>query len=499
LIRLQNEFTLGVNMTKPSNTLHRNTTRWAHFRFGIVGPLLSAPPESGALHETLKELVKKTWTHPITGEKVSFSQATLERWYYLALKSNDPVGALHTKKRKDLGLSRRMTVALKQALTQQYQEHPGWSYQLHTDNLKVLVNQHPELGPMVSYHTVLRYMKANNLKKQRKIKGRDTQGVLRARQRLAQLEVRSYEMDYVNALWHLDFHQGSCRILLPNGEWQKPVLLAIMDDRSRLICHAQWYLDETAETLVHGVMQALQKRGLPRALMSDNGAAMLACEFTSGLLKLGITHETTLPYSPYQNGKQEVFWGQIEGRLLAMLENQPELTLNLLNEATFAWIELEYHQKKHSEFNTTPMARYLAGPDLSRSCPNTSYLRDAFCTTQVRKQRRSDASFSLLGKRYEVPAAFRHLVELKIRYARWDLSKVTLVDPHSEQGIAQLYPQDKSANASGQRKRLQSSESLEIQPTNPTGIAPLLKELMAQFAATGLPPAYIPKEPHHDE
>ncbi len=39
----------------------------------------------------------------------------------------------------------------------------------------------------------------------------------------------------------------------------KALLLAIMDDRSRLVCHAQWYMDETVETLVHGLMQALQK------------------------------------------------------------------------------------------------------------------------------------------------------------------------------------------------------------------------------------------------
>ena len=28
----------------------------------------------------------------------------------------------------------------------------------------------------------------------------------------------------------------------------------------------------------------------------------------------------------------------------------------------------------------------------------------------------------------------------------------------------------------------------------PSGIAPLLRKLMAEYAATGLPPAYIPKE-----
>ena len=43
-------------------------------------------------------------------------------------------------------------------------------------------------------------------------------------------------------------------------------------------------LSETAEDLVHGFSQAIQKRGLPRALLTDNGAAMVSDEFTEGLL-----------------------------------------------------------------------------------------------------------------------------------------------------------------------------------------------------------------------
>jgi putative transposase len=481
-------------MTNQSNNQYTCETRWAHFRFSIIGPLLSRPPEKGSLQLALQELAQKTWRHPITGVSVSFSKSTIERWYYLALAKNDPVKALHTKRRADFGMSKQMGCALKQELQKQYREHPSWSYQLHTDNLRVLVKNQPELGGMVSYYTVLRYMKANNLTKQRKIRSKDTQGVMQARQRLEQLEVRSYEMDHVNALWHLDFHHGSCRILMSNGQWKKPLLLAIMDDRSRLVCHAQWYLDETAETLIHGFIQALQKRGLPRALMSDNGAAMIAEEFVSGLLKLGITHETTLPYSPYQNGKQEVLWGQVEGRLLAMLEGHSQLSLSLLNEATFAWIEMEYHHKIHSELKTTPIKRYLEGPDLSRDCPSTQELREAFCMRLMRKQRRSDGSFSLFGKRFEVPSAFRHVEKLLIRCARWDLSKVYLVDLHTDNNISLLYPQDKSMNATGQRKSLQQAPSIESQSTNPSGIAPLLKKLMAEFAATGFPPAFIPKE-----
>ena len=116
------------------------------------------------------------------------------------------------------------------------------------------------------------------------------------------------------------------------------------------------------------------KRGLPRALMTDNGAAMLAEETVSGLAALGIVHQTTLPYSPYQNAKQESFWGRVEGRLMAMLEGEEALTLDSLNQATQAWVEQEYHRTHHSEIDATPLERYLAGPNVRRECPDTATL-----------------------------------------------------------------------------------------------------------------------------
>jgi len=67
--------------------------------------------------------------------------------------------------------------------------------------------------------------------------------------------------------------------------------------------------------------------------MTDGGSAMIAEEFREGLLNLGIVHETTLPYSPYQNGKQERFWATLEGRLMEMLAGVKELTLELVDHA----------------------------------------------------------------------------------------------------------------------------------------------------------------------
>ncbi len=132
-------------------------------------------------------------------------------------------------------------------------------------------------------------------------------------------EVRSYENEYVNGLWHLDFHHGSKEIITSAGKVVYPICLAIIDDHSRLLCHIQWYLTESTVDLIHGFNQALQKRGIPRSLMTDNGSAMTSAEFKEGLLRLGIVQKLTLPYSPHQNGKQEVLWTQLEGRLIAML------------------------------------------------------------------------------------------------------------------------------------------------------------------------------------
>ena len=207
------------------------------------------------------------------------------------------------------------------------------------------------------------------LRKRRRLSSRDTAGAQRAEARLAAREVRSYEAPYVGSLWHWDAHAGSRTVLTARGQWITPVLIGVIDDRSRLACHLQWYLTEDAECLAHALSQAIQKRGLPRAGLSDNGAAMLAAEIGEGLARLGIVHETTLAYSPYMNGKIESLWTSVEGRLMAMLEGVTDLTLASLNEATQAWCEYEYNRAVHSETRQSPLARYLAGPEVLRPSP----------------------------------------------------------------------------------------------------------------------------------
>ncbi len=467
--------------------------RWAHLRFSVVGPLLASPPGRGQLRQELQRLAQKVWRHPVTGEDVRFAVSTIERWYYAARSGSDPVGVLRRKPRSDRGRHRALSVPLTQVLQQQYRDHPSWSYQLHLDNLATRVLEEPDLGRLPSYASLRRYMLAEGLRKQRRVRAHKPGEDEPAGERYTSRDVRSYEAEYVGGLWHLDFHHGSQKILTAQGEWVRPILLAILDDRSRLVCHAQWYLQETAQDLVHGLLQAFCKRGLPRALMTDNGGAMLAGETTQGLRRLSVLHPTTLPKSPYQNGKQEVFFAQVEGRLVAMLEGEPNLTLPLLNTATQAWVELEYQRSVHSEIQQTPLARWLDGPSVTRPCPTLEDLRLAFTIGQTRIQRRSDGTISVAGTRFEVPLRFRHLHRLHIRYATWDLRGLWLLDEHSGVVLERLYPLDKTRNADAVRQAIEPPSSEDI-PAPAPGIAPLLKKLMADYAATGLPPAYVPQE-----
>src|SRR5450432_2466584 len=344
--------------------------RWARLRFSIIGQLLAAPPEHGELRTHIEALAAKPYRHPTTGETCRFSVSTIERWFYAAKGAADPVAVLARKVPSHAGTHLAMPAKVAAALEAQYRQHPGWSFQLHHDNMVALAREDPTLGRIPSYTTLCRYMKTCGWLRHRRRPTVDGRPPHEPR------ETRSFEVSHVHALWHLDFHDGSRKVLTVAGEWKTPRLLGILDDHSRLCCHLQWYLDVTAETLVHGLAQAIQKRGLPRALLTDNGSAMVALEVVEGLERLGIVHERTLPYSPYQNGKQEAFWGTLEGRLMNMLEGVAELTLERLNEVTQAWVEIEYNRAVHRETSSSPVERFKRAPDVVRSSPSSESLRE---------------------------------------------------------------------------------------------------------------------------
>jgi putative transposase len=484
---------------KKSKSAHQ---RWAEFRFGIVGGLLSAPPPKGELAREIQKLAAKLWKHPLTGDPKRCGRSTIERWYGMAGADGNtsPVDVLQRKVRKDVGSHPGMDEQVAQKLRVQYGLYPHWSPKLHRDNLRA-DNTIIQAGLSIpSLATFKRYMRNTGIKRRKRPRTRDdgtlTEGAAAAVARLASREVRSYENGYAGGLWHLDFHACSRKVLLEDGTFATPVALGVIDDHSRLLCHLQWYLAETTENLVHGFSQAVMRRRLCRSLMSDNGSAMKSEEFLSGLIRLSVVHEPTLPYSPYQNGKQEAFWGRLEGQFVAMLSRMKDLTLKRLNDLTFAWVEHEYNAVLHEETKAIPRKRYAEAKDVLRPAPNALALQAAFRRETTRTQRQSDGTISIEGRRFEVPSQFRHLSRLCVRYASWDLSYVSLTDPRTGVDLCRVYPQDKAKNSNGIRRYLAplgpQPQDIESGESNASEIPPLLAKLMALQEQIG-PPLYLPK------
>jgi len=172
---------------------------------------------------------------------------------------------------------------------------------------------------------------------------------------------------------------------------------------------------------------------------------------------------------------------------MAMLEGVDVLTLAKLSQATQAWVEYDYNRQRHAEIDDTPLARCLAGPDVTRPCPDAAVLRLAFTRSERRTLRKSDGTVTIEGSRFEVPNRYRHLASLEVRFASWDLTQVHLVDQHTATVLCRLIPQNKTGNASSLRRNLQPVTTEPIATAPPArGMAPLLARLIERQTATGL-------------
>lgn len=181
---------------------------------------------------------------------------------------------------------------------------------------------------------------------------------------------------------------------------------------------------------------------------------------------------------------------------MELLRGVQNLKLAFVNQAAQAWVEQDYHRRLHSEIQTTPLQRMLDGVDVSRPAPDADTLRLAFTRRIQRTPRRSDATVVVDGVRYELPARYAHLRSVILRAPGWDKSRITLVDPVTDAPLSHLLPQDKAKNASGIRRALHpvKADAPAVCPPDDDPLPALLRQWLADYAATGLPPAYLPKE-----
>jgi len=268
---------------------------------------------------------------------------------------------------------------------------------------------------------------------------------------------RRFEREHVNALWQGDAMVGPW---LPDptvpGKKRRAHLFCFIDDHSRLVPYAEFFFDEALPRMERVLKIALLRRGVPRALYVDNGPVYSSHQFNAACATLGIHLIQATPYAPEGKGKQERFFETVRLQFLPEVETSTLTTLTDLNESFWAWLEMIYHHREHSETHETPWARYTAGLDQVRHA-EAETVRQAFLWREKRKVRR-DATLSLQGNAYQVEPRWAGRT-LELRFDPFDLSQIELSLDGTSLGLARVLVQ--------QRQRHLAVEHLATEPLDP--------------------------------
>jgi putative transposase len=222
---------------------------------------------------------------------------------------------------------------------------------------------------------------------------------------------------HANELWQADTMYGPH---VRKGEQKIPSkLIAFIDDASRVCCHAEFFLAETTDTLIHALKTALYKRGVPDAMYVDNGSIYSSKEIHQICTRLGCM----LCHAPVRDGaakgKVERFFRTVR---MSFLSRQLDLSsIESLNQAFHRWVEDEYNAREHSVLKMRPIDRY--GLDLARIRylpPNEA--NDELFFIEEERTVLADNTFSLKRIRFEAPRDLRNR-KIQVRFDRQNFGR----------------------------------------------------------------------------
>lgn len=172
--------------------------------------------------------------------------------------------------------------------------------------------------------------------------------------------------------------------------------------------------------------------GVPKMAYTDNGSIYAAKHLGEVCARIGTRLIHATPYQPEGKGKIERFFGTVRSSFMPEVEVSSIRTMEQLNTAFSAWLELKYQKKEHSQIKSTPMETFLKHPDRIRRL-TLSEIREAFLYREKRKVHK-DCTFQLAGNYYEVmPALVKQEIEIQYDLENLDEVKVYLAGSFFQQ------------------------------------------------------------------
>ena len=354
----------------------------ALFRYGVIADLIHIESGQRGLYAKLREKAAQDWTIP-GSQRRKVEAETIRGW--LSDYRRGGFDALVPKVRRDSGSARALPQEVADLLCETKDQHPDYSVALVIAdvNARVKLPEAMRLSPS-TVHRVL--SRAGLMQK------KPTEPTSKDRRRFA--------FDQAGELWMSDVMHGPA--VSVSGRQRKAYLLALIDDATRLVPYAAFALGENVSAFLTVLEQGIRRRGIPKRLYVDNGAAFRAQHLALVCAKLGITLIHARPYQPQGKGKMERWFRTVRLQLLPTLQPEDKKSLEAINRRLWAWVEGEYHRNPHRGLDgETPADRWAKCSDdvrLPSSDPS-----DLFLFEQKRRVH-ADRTVSLDGVAYEVDA-----------------------------------------------------------------------------------------------
>lgn len=372
-------------MNSEERTMSRDQI--ALFRYGVIFPLLDERLEYGEKTKLEKELSEKEYEIPFSGKR-SICRATIRRWQKLFRKGG--IDALYPKDRSDKGVPRALDKETLVTVAEMKKEHPEWPV------TTIISKVREESGGDIPIYPVYRAL-------------RDT-----AQASGPGENMRRFEMECCNDCWMLDAMHGP-KVLDEGRVLRKAYCFGFIDDKSRIIPHAEFYFSESADSLMDCMWKAFNKRGLPRMIYTDNGSAMKDLRLKLGLADLEVQLTYSTAYRPQGKAKIERFWRTLRMQFLPTLPPEGTYSLAELNRRLAKFVD-EYNRRFHSGIGTSPMERYMGEVLAVRPAPSDmpKHFRN-----RVERTVSAARTVSLERRIFEVPLGYKGK-RLELRYFTLD-------------------------------------------------------------------------------
>ena len=352
--------------------------RVAIFRFSVIHEFVGGAALSRAEKRQLfHDKCARKWDIPFS-DRTRISRSAILRWIRLYSESGGRLESLYPKDRSDNGKSRAIDEETGLNLIHLRREMSDATVPVLIRIMKKRNLSAP--GKDLKSTTVYRFLHNQNLMKPPEGQNQDR---------------RKFEAELPNDIWQSDVMHGP---MVTVGERKrKSYLIAFIDDHSRLIPYARFYLSEKLTSFLDAFEKALLKRGLPRKLYVDNGAAYRSKHLEHITASLGIALIHARPYKPQGKGKIERFFRTVRMQFLTEVDR---MSLDELNGAFDLWIRQVYHQRVHSGTGKKPLDRFTSRMECLRASPED--LKDHFRMI-ARRRVGKDRTITLDGNLFEAP------------------------------------------------------------------------------------------------